>query len=227
MPPAEYRWLNGGMAAAAAGRVKEPWSKSAIVVAGPAVLIVMYPIFRLTSRAGDRVEGYLGWAAGLAIYWVIWGMVFPRVMLGWSDLRQLVRPTKAGVRLLLLVALPLVITVAGRVFDPETAYETHTVAAQLIVIATAVGNGFFEEVFWRGIPLRVFPDSRFLGVVWPSIWFGLWHLAPASASADGGALPLVVGAMFLGLYLGFLARTSGSIWWPVFVHTCAGLILVL
>lgn len=215
------------MAASLEGRVDARWTKRVTLIAAPAVLVVMYPIFQLTSRAGDQVEGYLGWAAGLAIYWVIWGVLFSAWILGWRGIRDLVRPSRADVRMLLLVALPLVVTVIGRLLAPGTAYETQTVAALLVLIGTAVGNGFFEEVFWRGIPLRVFPGSRLLGVVWPSLWFGLWHLAPASISADDGPAALVVGAMFLGLYLAFLARKGRSIWWPVVVHTIAGLTLVL
>ncbi len=44
------------------------------IVAAPAVLAVMYPTFWLTGYLfGERVDGYLGWAVGLAAYWLLWG----------------------------------------------------------------------------------------------------------------------------------------------------------
>ena len=43
------------------------------IVAAPAVLAVMYPVFRLTGHVfGGRADGYLAWAAGLAVYWLLW-----------------------------------------------------------------------------------------------------------------------------------------------------------
>jgi hypothetical protein len=55
------------------GRTGEPRSGSVAVIAAPAVLVVMYPIFQVVDVAGELVEGYLGWAAGLAVYWLLWG----------------------------------------------------------------------------------------------------------------------------------------------------------
>ena len=35
------------------------------------------------------------------------------------------------------------------------------------------------------------------------MWFGLWHLAPASVSAESDATQLAIGAVVLGFYLTF------------------------
>jgi hypothetical protein len=51
--------------------------------------------------------------------------------------------------------------------------------------------GTLEEVLWRGVYLELFPRSARWGVVWPSVFFALWHFAPDSAAIapDGTAAP--------------------------------------
>lgn len=197
------------------------------IVAAPAALAVMYPTFQLTGSVfGESVDGRLGWAVGLAIYWLLWGALFPWYLLGWTAIRTLVWPRKPQGFTLLLVAIPAAIAAIGRIFFSDVAYDPATTAALLLLIVTASGNGFFEELFWRGVYLRLFRGSWFLGIVWPSIWFGLWHLAPASLSADDGAARLVIGAVILGLYLTFIARKTDSAWWAIVGHTLIAFVVI-
>jgi len=95
------------------------------------------------------------------------------------------------------------------------------------LLVTAVGNGLFEEVFWRGMFVKFFRRSILLAIVWPSLWFALWHYAPGSVSDSGGVARLMVGAAFFGLYLSYLARRTGTIFWGVLAHTLTGVIMVL
>lgn len=202
------------------------------IVAAPAALADMYPTFQLTGSVfGQSVDGRLGWAVGLAIYWLLWGALFPWCLLGWTAIRTLVRPRKPQSFALLLVAIPAAIAAIGRILFSDVAYDPATTAALLLLIlllliVTAFGNGFFEELFWRGVYLRLFRGSWYSGVVWPSIWFGLWHLAPASLSADDGAARLVIGAVILGLYLTFIARKTDSALWAIVGHTLIAFVVI-
>jgi membrane protease YdiL (CAAX protease family) len=197
------------------------------IIAAPSALGVMYPIFQLMGDVfGERVDGRLGWAVGLAVYWLLWGVLCSWWLLGWNAMRTLVRPRKPDGVVLLLVVVPAAIAAIGRFAFLDVAYDPATSAALALLIIAALGNGLFEELFWRGVYLQLFREGRFLGVVWPSIWFGLWHLAPASLSGDDGAVRLVVGALVLGFYLSFIARRSASAWWAIVAHTLIAFVVI-
>jgi len=55
-------------------------------------------------------------------------------------------------------------------------------------------NSFWEEVLWRGVYITLFPDSRWWGIVWPTVWFALWHYAPGSVSPLADVRMLMIGA---------------------------------
>lgn len=104
-------------------------------------------------------------------------------------------------------------------------YQRSSQVVLLLLTLTAFGNGLFEELLWRGVYLRFFVDLPCYRVVWPSLWFGLWHVAPVM-SRHGPVLAYVLGAMFLGLYLAFIARRTGGVFWPIVAHTCGALVAI-
>jgi len=97
----------------------------------------------------------------------------------------------------------------------------------LLLLSTTFGNGFFEEVLWRGVYMKLFPGSLMFRIVWPSIWFALWHYAPGSVSSNGNIMALVIGAAFFGFYLSFLAKKTDTIWWCIVTHILGGIIMIL
>jgi membrane protease YdiL (CAAX protease family) len=105
-------------------------------------------------------------------------------------------------------------------------YEKPQAWMLAIFLMSAVGNGFFEELLWRGVYLELFPGNLLLGAIWPSVWFALWHYAPVSITADGNVLGMIIGSGIMGLYLSFLARRTGSIWWTILMHVIGGFIMV-
>jgi len=198
------------------------------VVAPVALMVTMYPVFRLFDGAmGDDLEGYLGWYLGLVTYWIVWGAGFSIWMLGMDRIRRLLRPRRLTLRIALLIAFPVVM--AGVVLlIPGMGYEKASVAAIVLVISTAFGNGLFEETMWRGVYLELFRDRFFWRVVWAGTWFGLWHVIPVSVNAAGwlDVAPMVLGSMAFGFYLAFLARRTDSVWWPMIAHVLGGLVML-
>jgi hypothetical protein len=194
-----------------------------IAIVAPIILVVfMYPVFQLAAITfGDRT----GWYLGLLVYWVVWGAVFPLWILGKQVIRTLIQPQRPDKRVILLVILPLLMAFAGK-SAMGTGREANTLAL-LLLLSTTFGNGFFEEVLWRGVYLRLFPDRVFYRMIWPSLFFGVWHYAPGSVSPDANLMGLIVGAGLFGLYLSYLARKTNSIWWPMVAHTAGGIIMVL
>jgi membrane protease YdiL (CAAX protease family) len=97
----------------------------------------------------------------------------------------------------------------------------------LLLLTTNFGNGFFEELLWRGVYLDLFPKNLLFGMIWPSLWFALWHYAPGSINPDGNVLGLIIGSGIMGLYLSFLSRRTGTIWWTIIMHTIGGFIMIV
>lgn len=195
-----------------------------ISLLAPILLIaVMFPIFQLLA---SKVGRTLAWYAGLASYWLLWGALFPLSMFGPGTIFDLIRPGEFRLDGLLLALIPAVLAGVGR-FKFGIQYDKASTWIGVALLATAFGNGLFEEIFWRGTYLMVFPSSFWLGVLWPSLWFGLWHYAPGSVSSGGDVFRLMVGAGFLGAFLSFLARRTGTIFWSILAHTLAGLVMVL
>ncbi len=196
--------------------------KQKIAIIAPLVLVaVMYPIFHaLAGVMNDRVA----WCLGLAIYWIIWGGIFPLLIIGKEAIIKLIRPRKPDKKIILLVAIPLLGALAGRLI--LGGYEKESLWIALLLFSTPFGNGFFEEVLWRGVYLKLFPNNILFWMIWPSVWFALWHYAPGSVSS-GNPARLMIGAGVMGLYLSFLAKKTNTVWWGIVIHTVGGIIMVV
>jgi membrane protease YdiL (CAAX protease family) len=201
--------------------------KRLIAIIAPLVLIAfMYPIFQLL--AGSIANEMIAWYLGLATYWLLWGAVFPIIMIGIKNVRQLVRPQKINKRVLLLLAIFLALTVSAKLVPGMVGYEKESVLIIILLVSTAFGNGFFEEVLWRGVYTKLFPTNTFYRMIWPSIWFGIWHYIPVSMHNGEltGLIGMMVGPMLMGLYLSYLTKKTNTLWWAIIAHTVGGIIMI-
>jgi|GEM_PF-1965361 membrane protease YdiL (CAAX protease family) len=198
--------------------------KQKIAIVAPIILVIfMYPVFQLAAITfGEQT----GWHLGLLIYWVIWGIAFPLWVIGWRSIQNLIRPQKLDKKVLLLVILPLLIALTGKSIL-GVGYEGASIWASLLLLSTTFGNGFFEEVLWRGVYLKMFPDNVFYRMIWPSFLFAIWHYAPGSVSPNTNLIGLMVGAGLFGLYLSYLTKKTNTIWWSIVAHTSGGIIMIL
>jgi membrane protease YdiL (CAAX protease family) len=195
-------------------------------IIAPVILIgVMYPIFQILARLFGE-SWRIGWFIGLAIYWLSWGAAFPVWIIGRRRITRMIRPEKPTAKTLLLVLFPLLMASLYRMI-PGMKYEKPGVLTLLLLISSAFGNGFFEEILWRGVSMQLFPDSILFRLVWPSVWFALWHYVPGSISPSGNVLGLMVGAGFFGFYMSYLAKKTNGIWWCIVAHTVGGIIMVI
>ena len=197
------------------------------VITPPILLAIMYPIFHFL--AGSLENGRIAWYLGLATYWLIWGSIFPLLMIGFRNIKELIKPKKLSKIVLLLLAVPLVGAIGAKLVPGMGEYEKETILIGILVISTAFGNGFFEEILWRGVYAKLFPENIFFRMIWPSIWFGLWHYIPVSINNDEitGLIGMMIGPMMMGLYFSYLTRKTNTLWWAIIAHTVGGLIMVL
>ncbi len=110
---------------------------------------------------------------------------------------------------------------------PGMDYGQTSLGLALLMISTAFGNGFFEEVLWRGAYMELFPQNLFFRIVWPSTWFALWHFVPSSISASSNVVALMVGSGIFGFYLSYLAWKTNTIWWSILAHMAGGVIMTV
>lgn len=197
-----------------------------IAAAAPLVVLgTMYPIFlALDAAFGEAAEGYLGWYLGLAVYWVLWGGIYAFRMIGTRRLGELIRPRRPTLTIVGLILFPVVMAGGVRLL-PGMEYEKHSIAVWLLLISPTFGNSIFEEILWRGVYLEQFRDRFWMQAVWPTVWFALWHIIPISTHG-GEVATMVIGPLFFGFYLAFLAKHTDGIWWPVVAHVLGGMVMV-
>lgn len=84
----------------------------------------------------------------------------------------------------------------------------------IIAFFFALINGTLEEMFWRGVFNRVFYNKILLAYIYPTIFFGIWHIALYYAKGieyQGGFASLVGGSFFMGILWGWIAYKTKSI----------------
>lgn len=201
--------------------------KRIIAILTPPILIAfMYPIFQFLAGAleNDRIAWYLG----LATYWLIWGAAFPLLMIGFQNAKELIRPQKIYRKVWLLLAVPLVGAIGAKLVPGMGAYEKKSLIITILLVSSTFGNGFFEELLWRGVYTKLFPTNLFFRMIWPGIWFGLWHYVPVSIHNGQltGLIGMMIGPMMMGLYFSYLTKKTNTLWWAMIAHTVGGIIMI-
>jgi membrane protease YdiL (CAAX protease family) len=197
-----------------------------ISIFSPLLLIgVMYPTFHVLAVVfGENWR--IAWYIGLIIYWLIWGGIFPWLMIGRYNIKRIVKPLNLNPKVILLVLFPILMAGLFRVIS-GIEYTKPNLWIFLLLLSTAFGNGFFEEVLWRGVYMQLFPRGIFLRIVWPSIWFALWHYVPGSIAPSGNVMGLIIGSGLMGFYLSWLAKKTGTIFWGIIVHVVGGFVMIV
>ena len=201
--------------------------KQVIAFVIPPVLIVfMYPIFN--SLAGVLANDRIAWYLGLIIYWLLWGMVCPLFIIGKEDIVALIHPQKPTKAIILPISIILVGALSARLLVPGIEYEKQSLWIYILLLSTCFGNGFFEELLWRGVYYKLFPNNIFYRMIWPSIWFGIWHFVPVSINNNefSALLGMIIGPILMGLVLSYMTNKTNTLWWSILAHTVGGIIMV-
>ncbi len=186
------------------------------------LLPVMVWIFTISARLLGPESGYL---LGFGFYWLIWCLLVPRLLLGRSDFAVILhdrvplfsRANWPAALLLLIVTLVTVFMYAGDFFHAP-------LAVILLAVPLATINGFCEEILWRGLYVRLFPHNPWVGVLYPSVGFALWHFAPQVVFPAENVIGFVLSTFFLALPYGFIAWRTGSARWTAISHSLSGIV---
>ena len=192
----------------------------------PVLIAFMYPIFN--SLAGLLANDRIAWYLGLITYWLIWGIVFSIIMIGKKDLIALIRPQRPTRKILLPTSVILLGALAARLFIPGMEYDKQSMWILILLLSTCFGNGFFEELLWRGVYYKLFPNNIFCRMIWPSIWFGIWHYVPVSINNREltGLIGMMIGPILMGFVLSYMTKKTNTLWWAILAHTLGGIIMV-
>jgi hypothetical protein len=186
------------------------------------LLPVMVWIFTISARWLGPESGYL---LGFGFYWLIWCLLVPRLLLGKMEFAAILRDrvplfSRANwpaALLWLVVTLVAVFIYAGE-------FIRAPLALILLAIPLATLNGFCEEILWRGLYVRLFPRNPWLGILFPSLGFALWHLAPQVVFPAENVIGFVISTFFLALPYGYIAWRTGSARWTAISHSLSGIL---
>jgi len=198
-----------------------------IFIIPPVLLAIMYPIFNSLAEVLDNDR--IAWYLGLIIYWILWGMVFPIIMIGKNNIIALIRPQRPKVAIIVPISIILLGALSARLFVPGMEYEKQNAWILLLLLSTCFGNGFFEELLWRGVYYELYSNNIFFRMIWPSIWFGIWHYVPVSINNNEltGLIGMIIGPILMGLVLSYMTKKTGTLWWSILAHTIGGIIMVV
>jgi uncharacterized protein len=186
-----------------------------------ALIATTYAAFNIFNTWWGYPFGYL---MGFVFYWVVWCLVFPVYMLGGVrpvlDLFREGKPEfqKLGRRAHFFLWFWIVFPLAT-IFIPRAGGVGFTIFAYSILIGITIG--VTEEILWRGVYVRLFPNSTWMSIIYPSIMFSLWHIAPQSVKAStmpGGIFSFLFYPLVLGLAYAYVAKKTGSIRWTTLSH---------
>ena len=182
----------------------------------PALLIAStYGVFQgLVGWWGLR-WGYLG---GFLFFWGVWCLGFSLWAIGREGVAAVLRDARPRLPRpawpwLALLAFPVA---GGFATVLVPALPDATVAVVGLVLIIAAVNAISEEVFWRGLFIRIFPGRKVWGWLYPAAWFALWHISPTSVY--GSTTVLVAAAAYLGLVYGWIAQRTGTIRYTFVAH---------
>ena len=191
------------------------------ILLSPILFAVMFVVYQgFAALLGSD----LGWYAGFAIYWPLFCVAIPLFLVGSGEIVKRYSIIKINAKYLLVYLFPVFITLIGGLF--MTTAERDLIGF-IVWLGMSVGNGIFEEILWRGVYPTLFPDSKLFGFAWPAIWFSIWHFAPGSLSQNFQPIVLVSGALMLGVFFGWGAFKTKSLFWASIGHSFSGLIQVV
>lgn len=192
-----------------------------LICVAPILCILMLLFMPFLTITIGKTAGYI---AGFCIYWFIFCLpVSLYSSNGFGKLREIysqksnITPVMRNIYYV-LAFMPCIATffVVFKEFAPIAGFQVFVIASVFAII-----NGTFEEMFWRGIFNKIFNNNIFLAYIYPSVFFGIWHIALYLAKGivyQGGFASLVGGSFFMGLLWGWVAYKTKSIKVVTAVH---------
>lgn len=163
-----------------------------------------------------------GYFAGMMFYWVLWCIVFPLYILGKNNFLSLFKegvprfgkPEYLGI---VLLVIPVILSFLFGPFRGRVGQASIFIIFLSFIYACV--NAVSEEILWRGVYTRLFPENIWLGLIYPTIGFAVWHISPLAVQPPSFPSYLfVLSAGFIGICWGVVAYQTKSIKWTIISH---------
>ncbi len=201
-----------------------------------APIFVPFSVYLVMTWAGE-FHHMISFPLGYGLYWLGWCIAFPVWIMGWSGLKKILArvqdpfgtPALLGI---ILLAIPIILSFlfTGPFEGERDLWPESTFLMMLIAIPMSLWNGLLEEILWRGTFIQMFPKRLVLGIIYPAIGFGAWHLGPFLATETWNTEQVSIllgGGAILGLCWNYVAMKTGSIRYTVFSHILANIALFI
>jgi membrane protease YdiL (CAAX protease family) len=179
-------------------------------------------VFTALAKWLGKEKGYL---LGFLFYWTVWCLLVPLLLLGAQGFPSIfldVTPLLSRPNWLVAALWAFITLITILMYSKDFLRAPLTLI--LIAIPAATINGFCEEILWRGLYVKTFPENIWMAILFPAIGFALWHLAPQQIFSEGNKFVFILSTFFLGLAYGFIAYHTGSVKWTVISHGFNGVL---
>ena len=195
--------------------------------------LLLLPILLILSTAlvfvtmSKWLNAELGYVLGFIFYWLIWCFLVPYLLLKREGVVSLFReksPLFSKSNWLPAGLLILIVAITVKMY-PLTGLVATPARLLIIAIPVAIINGICEELLWRGLYVKAFPDNALLGLIFPAIGFAFWHISPQLVfPSESGIWPFVISTFFLGISYGWISYRTSSIKWNAISHSIGGIL---
>ncbi|WP_162055199.1 CPBP family intramembrane glutamic endopeptidase [Pontibacter pamirensis] len=180
------------------------------------ILPLTFAAFFFLPQLLGKTVGYL---ASFCIYWLY--CLLHGVQLKGNNMAKLYTWPPLNRQNVLLLFLCFVPAVGAFFAAFLITYSQLNSTLYFILVAAALVNGFVEELYWRGAFISRYKQHLWLAFIFPTLLFGLWHISVYAAygiTYQGGFLPLVGGAFFMGCLWGYTAYKQQRVLAPTMAH---------
>jgi len=189
-------------------------------IAPPLIVLSNILIFQLGKLLWGATGGYL---AGFCCYWIGWCFLFSIWFIGFKNLKSLFQLRRHFITKRLWIILPLLLIFPIVTFFVSFLpyFREAGIGIILVALVFAVINGTLEELLWRGALIAAYPTNKWGGYIYPTLFFGAWHIAPELILPNplsGGPLSFIGGALVMGFAWGWIAWRSHSILLTTIAH---------
>ena len=185
-----------------------------LIVSAPFLCISMLLLIPYLTAKTGKTAGYV---TGFCIYWFLFCLpVSAYCSGGFTRLKEIYRQKSNITSRMKTIYYFLALIPCIATFFAVFKNIAPIAGFQVLILALLFGmiNGTLEEMFWRGIFNKIFNDHMIWAYLYPSLFFGMWHIALYLAKGmvyQGGGGSLVGGSLFMGLLWGLAAYKTKSV----------------
>jgi membrane protease YdiL (CAAX protease family) len=184
------------------------------------MLISMIPAFQFFVQILRVKSGYF---VSFFSYWLFWCLAVPFWILDKERIRSLFAFnlsvfSEHKITNVFCLTMPLVL---GYSYAFPKAIPNATPVIVLLSFLLALVNATAEEILWRGVYIKLFPEKKLISIFYSSLGFAIWHLAPLTIfpnKAPGGEYSFIATAFIVGLLYAITARNTRSIAFTILSH---------